>query len=109
MAQGVPLCTPGMDLLGPPCCRVADQIGRQWVERRALPCPPDAFAGAGYLAGVQPLPCDGDSGGPLLLAPNPDDPATHMQVERGRGRVLKGLSCAAPNAQALPAAVHTRS
>ncbi len=35
---------------------------------------------AGYLAGVPPLPCNGDSGGPLLLTPSPDDPATHKQV-----------------------------
>lgn len=35
---------------------------------------------AGYLAGVPPLPCNGDSGGPLLYTPTLDDPATHKQV-----------------------------
>lgn len=35
---------------------------------------------AGYLAGAPPLPCNGDSGGPLLYTPTLGEPATHKQV-----------------------------
>lgn len=73
---------------------------------------------AGWLAGVPPLPCEGDSGGPLLLAADLDDPATHKQVGRGQDggasewaelRCRMGLPlCSQPAPQARPVVCGTR-